>query len=60
MKLDRNNQFVTLDGKALGVYAYRAKNGRYQYKMQSGTILASGMSPAAFVKQFWGRDDFIE
>lgn len=60
MKLDTNNQFVTLEGKALGVYVHRAKNGRYRYRMQNGTILASGMPPTGFVKSFWGRDDFIE
>ena len=58
MKLDTHKQFVTLEGKALGVFAAQTKSGRWQYRSESGKIIASGMTPAQFVKAFWYRDDF--
>jgi hypothetical protein len=60
MKLDTHGQFVTLDGKKLGVIAIK-KRGRWLYKSATtGTVYASGVTPKEFVKRFWFRDDFIE
>lgn len=52
-------QFVTDAGKRLGVFATK-KRGRWQYRTETGALLASGMEPAAFVRNFWMRDDFRE
>lgn len=59
MRLTEEGRFVTEGGKELNVYAKKAR-GRWQYRMGShtGPILASGMDPAAFVREFWKRDDF--
>jgi hypothetical protein len=51
-----DNQFVSAKGPT-GVFAKKAR-GRWQYRTESGNLLASGMEPAAFVKSFWMRDDF--
>lgn len=59
MKLDRHNQFVTLEGTQTGVYA-SLKKGRWQYRDSKGQIIASGPDPARFVHEFWYRDDFVE
>lgn len=55
--LDSNNQFVTADGKELGVFMTK-KRGRYLYRDVTGTLYGSGMPPAEFVRLFWKRDDF--
>lgn len=60
MKLDSQGQFVTLDGRATGVYAAQNKRGRWQYRNSAGDMMGSGMSPDAFVRGFWLRDDFVE
>lgn len=55
--------FVT-DRGPTNVYAKRTPRGRWQYRMGGTTakhdLLASGMTPAAFVRSFWMRDDYIE
>lgn len=52
--------FVLPGGRAAGVTAER-KRGRWVYRSAStGGVLASGMTPAAFVRAFWMRSDFIE
>lgn len=43
--------------KATGVTAIRGQ-GRWQYRDRFGRILASGISPEAFCKAFWFRDDY--
>ena len=55
--LDNHNQFVTTEGKQLGVYLF-SKGTRFQFRTASGILLASGMTPAEFVKRFWHRDDY--
>lgn len=52
--------FNTERGREMGIFAKRTRGGRWQYRMDShtGKVLASGMAPAAFVKDFWMRDDF--
>lgn len=60
MHLDENNQFVSAKGPT-GVYATKTPKGRWQFRMgslKSDTLLASGITPAQFVKSFWYRDDF--
>lgn len=59
IRFDTHKQFVTTEGKALGVYV-SLKRGRYQYRDEKGNLYASGMAPAAFVKRFWLRDDFVD
>ena len=49
-----DNQFVSAKGPT-GVIAKKVR-GRWQYRTESGNLLASGMEPAAFVKSFWMRD----
>ena len=34
--------------------------GRWQYRMESGKLIASGVSPSEFARTFWHRDDFME
>jgi hypothetical protein len=52
--------FNTAKGSTLSIFAKQTKAGRWQYRMGShkGDLVAAGMSPAAFVKRFWMRDDF--
>lgn len=60
--LDDSHQFVTGDGKQLGVFVHaKTVKGRtrYLYRTGSGTPLASGMPPAQFVGEFWHRDDYV-
>lgn len=56
-------QFVTftpLEVKPLGIVAKKTR-GRWQYRdIDSKHLYASGMDPAAFVKKFWFRDDYVE
>lgn len=56
MKLNNRNEFESTKG-ATGVFAKKVR-GRWQYRTESGALLASGMEPAQFVKSFWMRDDF--
>lgn len=57
MLLKKNGEFWnTAKGKSTGVFA-KKNRGRWQYRLESGKILASGMQPAEFVKQFWFQDD---
>lgn len=56
MKLNNRNEFESQKGPT-GVIAKKVR-GRWQYRTESGQLLASGMEPAAFCKQFWLRDDF--
>lgn len=60
MRINDKGYFES-DKGATGVYAKRTR-GRWQYRMNGpkGTILASGMSPAEFVRSFWHRDDYQE
>lgn len=51
-----DGQFVSAKGPT-SVFAKKAR-GRWQYRTESGNLLASGMEPAEFVRQFWCRDDF--
>ena len=39
-------------GKVSDVIAKQTKAGRWQYRV-NGKIIASGMSPAKFVQEFW-------
>lgn len=56
--LDNRGQFVTTEGKQLGVIATQER-GRWQYRsVELGTLYASGMTPSEFVHRFWSRDDF--
>lgn len=61
MHLSTTGEFINLaKGRGTGVYAAK-KRGRWQYRSgQGGPILASGMEPREFVRQFWLRDDFTE
>lgn len=59
----KNNYFIdTTKNRALSVYAKQNRAGRWQFRMgdAKGKIIASGITPAQFVKQFWFRDDFTE
>lgn len=58
LTLDETGRF-TSNGKPLGITATQ-KRGRWQYRMDSGDLVASGMKPGAFAKKFWYRDDFEE
>lgn len=58
--LDTHNQFVTTEGKQLGV-SLHVKKGRSQFRdSETGTLLASGMTPQRFCAVFWYRDDYME
>lgn len=56
--LDTRGQFVTTEGGQLGVFAFRTGRGRWIYRSATGVIYASGIEPAKFCKELWGRDDF--
>ena len=61
LTLDNAGQFVTVEGKQLGIFAHKKVSrgrARYQYRDASGALYASGMGPGEFVKSFWFRDDF--
>lgn len=45
-------RFVKADGTVMPVVA-RKTRGRWQYRTESGRILASGMTPAQFAQEFW-------
>ena len=60
MHINAEGFFVnTAKDTVTGIHASKKKN-RWQYRMggKSGKLVASGMEPAEFVKQFWFRDDF--
>ena len=48
--------------RPLSVHAKQTRAGRWQYRMDDakGRLIASGISPATFVKQFWFRNDYTE
>lgn len=48
-------RFMKADGTILPVTATR-KRGRWQYRTESGKIIASGMTPAQFAQEFWFAD----
>ena len=52
---------ITETGKVMSVHASQ-KRGRWQYRHdgKTGTLIASGGTPAKFVRQFWLRDDYAE
>lgn len=58
MKINAEGFFESAKG-VTGVHA-RQVRGRWQYRSggPKGALLASGASPAEFVKRFWLRDDF--
>ncbi|QDK01398.1 hypothetical protein SEA_LEEROYJENKINS_127 [Microbacterium phage LeeroyJenkins] len=59
--LTAEGQFFNTDkGREMGVFAKANRAGRWQYRMGSpaGKLLASGITPAKFVQDFWIRDDF--
>lgn len=60
MNLNDQGEFVNIaKGRGTGVFATKNRAGRWQYRMGVvGKIIAPGMPPAAFVKDFWMRDDF--
>ena len=60
MFLNENGFFETHAGKVLNVHASQTNQGRWQFRMggPDGDLLASGGTPAQFVKKFWMRDDF--
>lgn len=62
LTLKDNYFYDTNKNRALSVYAKQTRAGRWQFRMEDakGKILASGITPAQFVKQFWFRDDFTE
>ena len=49
---------ITETGKVVSVHASQ-KRGRWQYRDggKTGVLIASGVSPAQFVRRFWCRDD---
>ena len=46
----------------LSVHAKQTRAGRWQYRIgdAKGPLVASGITPATFVKQFWFRNDYTE
>lgn len=52
MRFDGLN-FIRKDGKVLGVHARQSKAGRWRFYDGSGKVIASGISPKQFVKEFW-------
>ena len=62
MILNSEGEFVNVaKGRGTGVYASQTRAGRWQYRSgKGGRIIASGMPPAQFVREFWMRDDFKE
>lgn len=53
MRFDANKgRFYNAKGKELAVVV-TMKNGRYYYRTEGGRILASGMTPAKFAREFW-------
>ena len=47
--------FSNSKGLITSIHAKQTKAGRWQYRMDDakGKLIASGVSPAEFVKQFW-------
>lgn len=56
MKLNECNEFESANGLT-GVFAKKVR-GRWQYRTEKGSLLASGMTPAEFCQHFWMRNDF--
>lgn len=60
MRLTDTGEFYNIaKERGTGVYATK-KGSRWQYRSgdPKGKLVASGMTPASFVKSFWMRDDF--
>lgn len=50
-------QFANSRGPITRVTVSRTKTGRWQYRVtESGKLLASGMSPEQFAREFWFAD----
>lgn len=59
LTLDTHGQFITTEGKTLGIVARQTKAGRWQYRnADNGNLYASGMTPDKFALDFWYREDF--
>lgn len=41
------------NGKQLGIVAKQTRAGRWQYRDTTGKLVASGVDPRTFAKQFW-------
>ena len=48
--------------RPLSVHAKQNRAGRWQFRMNDakGKLIASGVTPAQFAKQFWFRNDYTE
>ena len=57
-----NHFYDTEKDRALSVHAKQTRAGRWQFRTgdAKGKLIASGVTPAQFAKQFWFRDDFTE
>lgn len=56
-----NGRFYNVNkGEFTNVYVVTTR-GRKQYRMGSpkGDLIGSGMTPVAFMKRFWMREDFM-
>lgn len=59
--INTEGQFFNTDkNREMGIFAKQTKGGRWQYRIEShkGRVIASGMTPAAFVASYWMRDDY--
>lgn len=45
--------FHKADGTQLGITAKQTRAGRWQYRDTAGKLVASGIVPRTFAKQFW-------
>ena len=52
---------ITETGDVIPVHASQ-RRGRWQYRQdgKTGRLIASGASPAEFIRRFWCRDDYTE
>lgn len=50
-----NGQHFTLTrtGKVLSITAKQTRNGRWQYRNPDNKVIASGMNPETFVREYW-------
>ena len=40
-------------GKVLSITAKQTRSGRWQYRTPDGKLIASGMNPETFVREYW-------